>query len=112
DGSDRRPLTSGVDLQPNWSPDGTKVVFMRWVLHQPCTRYCDPYISYELWTVNADGTDERRITSPPAGSGDGNPVWSPDGTRILFIHTDGGVRAGLFVINPDGTDVQPVQPGF
>jgi TolB protein len=35
--------------------------------------------------MNADGSDERLITAGPA---DEQPVWSPDGGRILFQRLD------------------------
>ncbi len=39
----------------------------------------------DIYTVRADGTDLRRLTSASSASGlDEVPVWSPDGTRIAF----------------------------
>jgi Tol biopolymer transport system component len=66
---------SGVTT-PAWSPDGTRLVF---------TGY-DGGIS-DLYTVNRDGTDVRRLTSDKYG--DLHPVWSPDGRTIAFA-TDRG----------------------
>ncbi len=41
-----------------------------------------------LWSVNPDGSDHRPLTS---GSGnDSSPRWSPDGTRLLYVSSDGG----------------------
>ena len=66
---------SGVTT-PAWSPDGTRLVF---------TGY-DGGIS-DLFTINRDGTDLRRLTSDKYG--DLHPVWSPDGKTIAFA-TDRG----------------------
>ena len=47
------------DLTPTWSPDGTTILFHR-VAPQP-PRGIGP----QLWVMNADGTDQRQLTSPP-----------------------------------------------
>lgn len=76
---------SGADGAPDWSPDGTKVVFMS----------CRDG-SCELYTMNADGSNETEV--PNTGSNEQDPVWSPDGSKILF-HRSGD----LYLVNPDGT---------
>ena len=53
-----------------------------------------------LYTINADGTDERRLTS----SQDSFPVWSPDGGRIAFKRAAEG-RDQLYVVAADGTSL-------
>ncbi len=68
---------SGVTT-PAWSPDGKQLVF---------TGY-DGGLS-DLFTVNRDGSDLRRLTSDKFG--DLHPVWSPDGKTIAFA-TDRGPR--------------------
>src|SRR5688500_19930901 len=50
--------------------------------------------------MDADGSDQTRLTSSP--SWDEDPVWAPDGTRILFSRIFG--RSDLFVMNADGTN--------
>lgn len=42
----------------------------------------------------------------PLGQGT-NPVWSPDGRRILFLDPPGG----LYLINADGTSLQKIETG-
>ncbi|MDF1501401.1 hypothetical protein [Roseisolibacter sp. H3M3-2] len=51
-----------------------------------------------LFSVNPDGTDERRLTS---GTG-WNPDVSPDGTRVVFESNHEG-DSQLYVMNVDGT---------
>ncbi len=66
---------SGVTT-PTWSPDGQKLVFSGQ----------DGGIS-DLFTINADGSDLRRLTNDKEA--DLQPVWSPDGQTIAFA-TDAG----------------------
>ena len=66
---------------PQISPDGRQVVYVRTSMDIMRDRQRS-----ELWLVNADGSDHRRL-----GAGR-SPRWSPDGSRIAFtadgqIHT-------------------------
>jgi TolB protein len=58
-------------LHPAWSPDGRSLYFER-------SRYAD---SSALFTIRADGTDLRRLTS---GLCDVHPAPSPDGRLIAY----------------------------
>jgi TolB protein len=49
-----------------------------------------------IFVVNPDGSGQTRLTPPNAF--DRDPVWSPDGSRILFVSGD-----DLFVMNRDGS---------
>ena len=53
--------------------------------------------------MNPDGTDIEQITT--LGS-NGDPFWSPDGSRISFGSTlDGALKLNLFTMDPDGSDI-------
>jgi len=54
----------------------------------------------EIYTMNTDGSDIRNITNNPAY--DGNPVWSPDGSKITFESDRNGNR-DIFMVNADGS---------
>jgi TolB protein len=40
----------------------------------------------EIWVMNVDGSDQRRLTS--VGSGEFRPQWSPDGRRLAYMVWD------------------------
>jgi len=58
--------------------------------------------NYEIYVMNADGSDQRRVTHSSAD--DKNPVWSPDGTQIAFESDRRGLPAIYVLDVPDGTN--------
>src|SRR4051812_5223270 len=57
---------------------------------------------FQLFTVRADGSGLRKLTSLPAGRDAYFPDWSPDGTRIAFtIATKSGAQ--IWSIKADGS---------
>ena len=56
----------------------------------------------EIYTMNADGSDVKRLTNHPEW--DGSPSWSPDGNRIAFVSYRDGVGE-VYVVNADGTNL-------
>jgi Tol biopolymer transport system component len=73
-----RRLTShpNVDFFARFSPDGRQVVFMRSQKEWVSFREHDPW---DLFLVNVDGTEERRIVR-----GGYHPTWTADGKGIVF----------------------------
>ncbi|MFF4529485.1 amidohydrolase family protein [Streptomyces sp. NPDC001407] len=90
DGSGLRQLTDGPwdDRGPAWSPDGTRIAFAS-------ERGGDPVAGspYRVWVVDVRTRTLTRISGlagqdGPAQDGaweDFDPVWSPDGKRLLFV---------------------------
>jgi len=48
-------------VAPAWSPDGTKIVYVKYNYYLPATKY--PGYG-ELWIMDADGSNERQLTYP------------------------------------------------
>ncbi len=60
--------------------------------------------AHEIYTMNSDGTDVKRLTNNDAY--DSPYAWSPDGSRILFISTRDGNTGDIYTMKADGTDVK------
>jgi len=63
----------------------------------------DQYGEGDIFVMNADGSDPRRLTEDPAY--DGWPTWSPDGSQIAFMSLRSG-NPDLYVMDSDGTDLR------
>ena len=57
----------------------------------------------DVYTMNADGTNVRQLTSTP--DMEYQPHWSPDGRRLVFLSIPAGAgqRHDIHVMNADGT---------
>jgi Tol biopolymer transport system component len=104
DGSDLTQLTqtstptSSEDHQPQWSPNGKEIAFVR---HNTTA---EPQNGSAIEVMNSDGSNVRRLT--PWSMRATDPRWSPNGKRILFNsywHPVQFKSANLFAIRPDGT---------
>ncbi len=85
---------------PQVSPDGKSVVF--------ALRKTDLEANKgrtDLWMVQIDGSDLRRITSHPAS--ESNPRWSPDGKWIYFLAARGDTSQ-VWRIARDGGEAEQV----
>ena len=98
DGSSQRRLTNdpAFDGDPTWSPDGTRIAFTRARVSQFSVADRD---SVALYVMNADGTNLTRLTTPGFAF-DGEPVWSPDGSRIAFTRWQESQE--IYATNVDG----------
>lgn len=86
-------LISSWAEEPDFSPDGARIAFVRY----------GNGVWEDVWTVNADGSNQTRLTTDPGT--DADPVWSPDGTKIAFEHADQNTRyaSRIGVMNANGS---------
>jgi Tol biopolymer transport system component len=81
----------------DYSPDGKKLVF---------EAYPNKNCYGEIYTVDSDGQHLTNITDNRCQAGSHDPVWSPNGKKILFGEAhdfSGGFGFDLATMNPDGT---------
>ena len=104
DGTNMIRLTNseGMDDQPVWSPDGTRIAF-----HSVRSGHGD------IWVMGANGTGQTNLTNSflPATSNEHSPAWSPDGSRIAYSSDiDNYAYVKLWTMRPDGSDKRRVLP--
>src|SRR5262245_56218068 len=57
----------------------------------------------QIFKVRSDGTGLVQLTSDGVNS---EPSWSPDGSRIAFVHQGGSSEASeIYVMSEDGSNV-------
>lgn len=64
----------GQDLKPQWSPDNTHLTF-----------YSTRDGNSAIYTMNANGSNQTRVTEAAASYNDSHPDWSPDGGKMIFV---------------------------
>ena len=95
------PETSQLYWQdPTYSPDGRRIAFVN-----NSTPHEDPDSRFQLFVMDALGTNIRQVTSEPGEKFFAS--WAPDGKHLLYENVLYEKR-GLFVTNVDGTRVQRV----
>ena len=102
----RLTTTTAVNYKPTWSADGTKIVFTS-TRDAPHPSAYGIASSYEIYIMNADGSNVKRVTNDSYGEWD--PVLSPDGTQIAFTsdrdHPESSWSRDLYIMNVDGSNL-------
>jgi TolB protein len=86
------------ETNPRWSPDGGRVVFASNRAHYEGAPPESGTPDLDLWVVNADGSNRRRLTTDAANESD--PVWDADGQGIVFS-SDKDSRGDLYRLRLD-----------
>ena len=77
-------------VEPRWSVNN-QLVFMSLMSSS----------TLEVFVMNVDGSGLRQLTTMGTN---GDPVWSPDGTRITFgSNREGGGKLNIFAMQADGS---------
>jgi len=102
DGSGSANLTADdpaeLFFQPAWSADGASIAYMRIVRVG--------YVGSQVWSMNGDGSGKTQVTQLSDSAFPQFPAWAPDGARLAYS------RAGVHVVNRDGSGDRLVAPGW
>ncbi|MFO7894499.1 MAG: hypothetical protein R6U63_12255 [Longimicrobiales bacterium] len=106
DGSALTQLTGGpterCNEAPRWSPDGSMIAFTS--SRESIER------SWEVYVMNADGSGQVNVSDNVGleeSSSDWPHGWSPDG-RIVFHSFRSDTPPATYLVDPDGTDLEPM----
>ena len=124
------------EIEPSWSPDGSKIAFAsrrggsfdiyvvdrngegttrltsgKGVDHHPTWSPGGDRISFardaDIWVMRADGSDAHRISGVEGDESE--PSWSPDGAWIAFVRrTPGQLPKEIWLMRPDGSKRHPI----
>jgi TolB protein len=121
DGSGLRRVSDGRGKTTcGWFfPDGKRLFFGSTTAHQdrcpprpdPSAGYVWPLDPYDIYAVDRDGTELKRLTHFDVYTAEG--ILSPDGKRIVFTSLESG-DLEIYTMNVDGTDVRRLThtPGY
>ena len=105
DGTNPLNLTNSPDASesgPVWSPDGTRIAYVR------SHYYPNGFTYNDIYVMNADGSDRTNLTRTSEND-EFSPTWSPDSRRIAFVKSEVHPTItedwGIFVMNADGSNV-------
>ncbi|HEX9100421.1 MAG TPA: hypothetical protein VF956_13115 [Candidatus Dormibacteraeota bacterium] len=93
---------------PAWSPDGSRIAYMVYLEGGP------EGLTYQIWTVNPDGTRPRRLVDlGQCGGGgcSGGLAWSPDGSTLAFHSMRDNLSTrtrAIYVVHADGSGLRRI----
>jgi Tol biopolymer transport system component len=92
----------GGDFRPSFSPDGRKLAFSSDRGHAIVPHPRFPFARQrtgDVYSMDSNGENLKRLTD--SESWDGSPVWSADGSKIIFYSSRTG-KNSIFEMNADG----------
>ena len=104
DGNNQQRITHNRELDhyPVWSPDGSRLAFIRG----------ERFAGGQLYTMSPDGLDVQVVTPSLDSVALVPPAWSPDGKRLVFVVNE-GVRypedmRSVYTVQSDGSELAKV----
>jgi Tol biopolymer transport system component len=103
------PPNGVVTTQPDWSPNGRWIAYMRKKLGS----------DWRVFRIRRNGTDRENLSQacvPDRCIAELNPAWSPTGRRIVYVRAwtperRSELHVNLFVMRPNGTHRVAVTSG-
>jgi Tol biopolymer transport system component len=98
-------LTEGAaqnETAPEFSPDGTKILYVA-AGPLPC---CTTEYNNDIWVMNANGTGQTQLTHTNLPTQNVGATWSPDGMKIAYStsETPGATDNGIHVMDANGAN--------
>jgi TolB protein len=98
DGANQHQVThlKTISLTPRWAPDSTRIAFTCYVPFRGVT-------SAQICVYSS--ASDKLISFPRYRGTNSSPAWSPDGSQVAFMSSQGG-DPEIYVVNPDGSHLQ------
>jgi Tol biopolymer transport system component len=108
DGLDLTKLTENgyLDFGAHWNHDGTKIVYVSDSAHRTSEDIENALPQYDIYVMNADGSEKTRLTFSGPGDVNADPSFSfTEPSKILYVYSEGlSGNFDLYMMDADGSD--------
>src|SRR6266705_2997019 len=102
DGTQKKQLT--FPEKNDYTSKGSSANAPAWLYSKRIAYWAGIEHAYgQIWVMDQDGRNKTQLTRAPAPASSDNPVWSPDGAKLLFDTNRRGT-AEIWVIDADGSN--------